>query len=261
MKRFSIKNKNIVIFGGSGQIGQNVIDYFLDLDANIFNCDISDIRKKKITSKKNYSFYKIDLNEKQQVDVIFNNQLKKNRIDCLINLFHFKGNRNLAPKNSFFEPFHKYNYADWSDTININLNSLFLICKNTLNIMMRQRKGNIINVSSTYGIVSPNKKIYGKSGINNPIGYSTTKGAIINFTKYIATHYSDYNIRANVISPGGVKNKMQSNEFVKNYSQNTPLKRLAKPWEYNEAFLFLASDASSYMTGSNLIVDGGWTAW
>ena len=126
---------------------------------------------------------------------------------------------------------------------------------------MRQRKGNIINVSSTYGIVSPNKKIYGKSGINNPIGYSTTKGAIINFTKYIATHYSDYNIRANVISPGGVKNKMQSNEFVKNYSQNTPLKRLAKPWEYNEAFLFLASDASSYMTGSNLIVDGGWTAW
>ena len=70
MKRFSIKNKNIVIFGGSGQIGQNVIDYFLDLDANIFNCDISDIRKKKITSKKNYSFYKIDLNEKQQVDVI-----------------------------------------------------------------------------------------------------------------------------------------------------------------------------------------------
>ena len=126
---------------------------------------------------------------------------------------------------------------------------------------MRQKKGNIINVSSTYGIVSPNKNIYGKSGINNPIGYSTTKGAIINFTKYIATHYSDYNIRANVISPGGVKNSMQSKEFVKNYNKNTPLQRLAEPWEYNEAFLFLASDASSYMTGANLIVDGGWTAW
>ena len=262
MKRFNIKNKNILIAGGSGQIGKSIIDFFLKLNARIINLDIQDIKQQKINSNRNYLFYKIDFSKKEDIDLIFNNFIKKKRIDTLINLFHFKGNfKKLEPNNSFFESFDKYDFSNWNNTINVNLNGLFLICQKTLKIMMGQKKGNIINVSSTYGVVSPKKHIYGKSGINNPIAYSTTKAGIINFTRYLATHYAEYNIRANVISPGGVKNKMQSKEFVKNYKINTPLKRLANPWEYNEAFLYLASDASSYMTGSNLIIDGGWTAW
>ncbi|MGH2648427.1 MAG: SDR family oxidoreductase, partial [Ginsengibacter sp.] len=121
-------------------------------------------------------------------------------------------------------------------------------------------QGVIVNVSSTYGNVSPNKSIYGNSGINSPVAYATSKAAIINLTRYIATHLADENIRANVLSPGGVFNN-QSEEFLKNYTNLTPLKRMANAEDYQGAILYMMSDASKYMTGANLIVDGGWTAW
>ena len=127
--------------------------------------------------------------------------------------------------------------------------------------MLKNKSGIILNTSSTYGINSPVKSIYGKSGINNPIGYATTKAAIINFTKYIATHYADKNIRANVLSPGGIDNVNQSKYFKKEYSKRTPMKRMANVDEFNETVLYLISNASRYVTGSNLVVDGGWTAW
>jgi NAD(P)-dependent dehydrogenase (short-subunit alcohol dehydrogenase family) len=127
--------------------------------------------------------------------------------------------------------------------------------------MLKHKKGIIVNTSSTYGINSPIKSVYGKSGINSPIGYATTKAAIINFTKYIATHYADKNIRANVLSPGGIYNKNQTNYFKKEYNKRTPMNRMANVDEFNESVLYLISDASRYVTGSNLVVDGGWTAW
>ncbi len=120
--------------------------------------------------------------------------------------------------------------------------------------------GVIINISSTYGNVSANKNIYGTSGINSPVAYGTSKAALINLTRYMATHLADKNIRVNCLSPGGVFNN-QSEEFLKNYTALTPLKRMAKAEDYQGAILFLMSESSSYMTGANLIVDGGWTAW
>ncbi len=120
--------------------------------------------------------------------------------------------------------------------------------------------GVIVNISSTYGNVSPNKSIYGKSGINSPVAYATSKAAIINLTRYLATHLAEYNIRANVLSPGGVFNN-QSEEFLDNYKALTPLRRMANAEDYQGAILYMMSDASKYMTGANLIVDGGWTAW
>ena len=119
----------------------------------------------------------------------------------------------------------------------------------------------ILNTSSIYGKVSPNKAIYGKSGINSPVGYTATKAAIIGFTKYIAAHYGEKGLRANVLIPGGVENKSQSIFFKKNYSKLTPLKRMSKKNDYKEAVLFLVSDKSSYMTGSEIVIDGGWTIW
>ncbi len=125
----------------------------------------------------------------------------------------------------------------------------------------RKNKGGVIvNISSTYGNVSANKSIYGDSGINSPVAYGTSKAALINFTRYLATHLADQNIRANCLSPGGVFNN-QSEEFISNYTRLTPLGRMAEAEDYQGAILFLMSDASRYMTGANLIVDGGWTAW
>ena len=180
----------------------------------------------------------------------------------MVNLFHFKGNlKKLDKQHPFFHSFENYSFKNWKKVIDVNLNGLFLISKYVIQIMKKRKKGSIVNFSSTYGINSPKHHIYGKSKINSPIAYATTKSAIINFSKYLATYYGKENIRVNIISPGGIENEGQSYEFKKNYNFNTPLNRLAKAHEFNEVVQVLLSDASSYMTGANISIDGGWTAW
>ena len=128
--------------------------------------------------------------------------------------------------------------------------------------MKKQMKGTIINISSIYGLVGADQRIYGKSKLNSPISYSVTKSAIINLTKYLASYWYNTNVRVNTLTLGGVKDNLYMNpEFVKNYSKKTILGRMAEKSEYNGGLLFLISDASSYMTGANLVIDGGWTAW
>tara|TARA_B100000963_G_scaffold353101_1_gene367281 strand:+ start:1337 stop:2131 length:795 start_codon:yes stop_codon:yes gene_type:complete len=259
--KFSIENKIILVVGGSGQIGENLINFLITKKTKIINFDLIDSLK-NLKTKKNYFFYKVDLKNHESIKKnLANIKNKFKKIDILINLAHYKGDRKLKPFHSFFSEFHNYPDDLWKKNIDINLTSTFIITKEVLKIMLKNKKGTILNFSSTYGLVSPNYNIYGNSGINSPIGYTTTKSAIINFTKYIATHYGKKNIRANCISPGGIKNKNQSKKFVNEYTKLTPLGRLANPDEFNESVLFLISDASSYMTGSNLIIDGGWTSW
>jgi NAD(P)-dependent dehydrogenase (short-subunit alcohol dehydrogenase family) len=255
---FDIKNKNIIICGGSGQLGNSLIKFLLEKKSNVINLD----KFEKNFNNPNYKFFKVDITNEQSVIKILNKITKRYKnIDILINVFHFKGDRKLKPFDNFFSEFHNYPLKTWKKTLDVNLNGLFIICKYVLKNMLKNNKGIIVNTSSTYGINSPVKSIYGNSGINNPIGYATTKAAIINFTKYIATHYAEYNIRANTLSPGGIINSNQSKNFIKEYKKRTPMKRMANVEEFNETILYLISDASRYVTGANLIVDGGWTAW
>ena len=266
---FNLTNKRIIVAGGAGQIGFEMVKILADAGAAVIIVDIDlEMAQNKIAEindqpySSNIFSYKVDVTKKNEIVSI----LSKIRNDHgvlhgLVNAFHFKGNtRKLDTSSNFFADFSNYPEEAWDLVHDVNLKGTFLMSQVTLPYFEEVGGGVIVNVSSTYGNVSANKNIYGDSGINSPVAYGTSKSAIINLTRYMATHLADKKIRVNVLSPGGVFNN-QSIEFLENYKKLTPLGRMANAEEYQGAILFLMSDASSYMTGANLVVDGGWTAW
>ena len=148
----------------------------------------------------------------------------------------------------------------WEQVIETNLTAVHLACQAFGRAMISAGGGRIVNLSSTYGLVSPDPRVYGASGVNSPVAYAAAKAGVVNLTRYLAVHWRDKNIRVNCLAPGGVFDN-QSAEFVANYCARTPLGRMASPEDYQGAVVFLLSRASDYMTGAVLCVDGGWTAW
>jgi len=204
--------------------------------------------------------FTIDITDQQSVRKLTKEVLSKyKKIDVLINNAHFIPREH--PKRD--APFEQYPVKLWDKTISDNMRGIFLCCQEFGKVMSKQHKGVIVNISSIYGIVGADQRIYGKSRLNSPAFYAATKGALVSLTRYLAAHWSTKNIRVNTLTLGGVfDTKLHTDKnFVKNYSKRTILGRMAKKEDYDGALLFLASDASTYMTGANLIVDGGWTAW
>lgn len=160
--------------------------------------------------------------------------------------------------------FEDYPLKDWRLALEVNLTGMFLSCQAAVKPMLAQgAKGSIINICSTYGLVAPDQRLYQRDGVQSvykPVYYSVTKAGVLGLTRYLATYYAGTEIRSNALTPGGVYNN-HDEVFLKSYSSRTVMGRMARQDEMNAALLFLASDASSYMTGSNLVVDGGWTAW
>ena len=159
--------------------------------------------------------------------------------------------------------FENYSIKDWNKSILGNLNSMFICSQIFGKIMSKSKKGSIINISSTYGIVGPDQSIY-KNKKNKNIffkspSYPTSKGAVISFTKYLASYWGKRGIKVNCVSPGGIKNN-QNKEFIKKYSAKTILGRMAETKDIVGTIRFLCSDDANYITGSNIVVDGGWTA-
>ena len=162
-------------------------------------------------------------------------------------------------------PFETYPEASWEKILDVNLKGVFLCCQVFGGQMAEARRGSIINVASIYGLVSPDQRIYeyrrrdGKPFFK-PVAYSVSKSGLLNLTRYLATYWAGCGVRVNTLTFAGVF-KNQDEQFLQNYSAHVPLGRMAREDEYNGAVIFLASDASSYMTGSNMVIDGGWTAW
>ena len=162
-------------------------------------------------------------------------------------------------------PFESYPEASLDKVLDVNLKGVVLCCQVVGGAMAQAGRGSIININSIYGIISPDQRLYtyraaGGSPFFKPVAYSISKSGLLNLTRYLATYWAEKGVRVNTLTFGGVFNN-QDETFLQNYRSRVPLGRMAREDEYNGAVIFLASDASSYMTGSNMIIDGGWTAW
>jgi len=265
-KLFDITNQNIILTGSSGMLGTQFSHFLSEAGANVILVDI-DEKKNKNLEKVLLKKYRTkpmaittDISESSQIQDLEKKILKKyKKIDALVN------NAAFHPKTKNFnvsKPLSSFPLDLWNKAIDVNLTGLFLLCQKIGSTMEKQNRGIIINISSIYGIVGPDPRIYGKSKLNSPISYAATKGAIVNLTRYLATYWHRKNIRVNTLSIGGIKNdRYMDSVFIKKYSERTTIGRMANRNEYNGALLFLLTKASSYMTGSNLVVDGGWTSW
>ena len=175
------------------------------------------------------------------------------RLDILVN--------NAATKSpNFFSPVREFPLEDWNRVLAVNLTGMFLCARTAEPLLLASGKGSIVNVASIYGVTAPDQRIYDGLPFNTPAIYSASKAGVVGLTRYLATYYAGGAVRCNAVTPGGVF-AGQPDRFVQQYAARTPLGRMAKADEIAPAVLYLASDAAAYVTGHNLVVDGGWTAW
>ena len=261
-KLFDLSDRVIIITGAAGNLGSKYAEGLSQAGANLVLADLDYARCKKLGKQLESKYstktlaVKLDLTNKISIKNMVSKSMKEfSKIDVLINNAAYQGNQKTRKIK-----FEDLPLNEWNKAVSVNLTGIFLTCQEVGKIMVKQKNGNIINISSTYGLVAPDQRIYGVSGQNAAAFYSATKAAIINLTRYLASYWNRTGIRVNSLSPGGVENSQEAN-FIKNYSEKTILGRMAQKDEYIGSIIFLSSDASSYMTGSNLIVDGGWTAW
>lgn len=267
MELFSLKNKTAIVTGALGLIGKEHCKALSEAGANVIVADIEETKCGDFAKDLQTESLGISLN-------VTNPDSIKSLRDAVLNRFgHIDILVNNAAINDMFEDpkaateqskFENYPLELWQKSIDVNLTGVFL-CSQILGYeMAKQKIGSIINVASTYGISAPDQSLYikedGTQSFYKPPAYSATKGAVIMFTRYLASYWGKEGVRVNTLTPGGVENS-QDDFFIQKYSSKTPLGRMAQPTDYKGALIFLASDASSYMTGANLIVDGGWTSW
>jgi len=268
---FSLEDKVAIVTGALGLLGKHHCHALAEAGANVAIADLDDKSCKNFAAELEEIYHRevfgstIDITMPASITSFRDRLMEKcGHIDVLVN--------NAAINDMFENPlaaaelsrFENYPLDLWQKSIDVNLTGTFL-CSQIIGIVMAQQKaGSIINIASTYGIVGPDQSIYsrhdGTQEFYKSAAYPTTKGAILAFTRFLAAYWGKAGIRVNAISPGGVENG-QSEDFVRNYSHRTPLGRMADPTDYKGALVFLASEASRYMTGANIVVDGGWTAW
>jgi NAD(P)-dependent dehydrogenase (short-subunit alcohol dehydrogenase family) len=268
---FDLRDRVAIITGGAGLLGREYALALANMGAHVVLADVNVRAGVQVASEVSdntdgsAAYIETDVSNQSSVRTMVARTLAEcGQIDILVN------NAALDPK---FDPAHSgahlHNFEEfpleiWEHSLSVDLTGMFLCTQAVASPMLRRGQGVIVNVSSIYGLVGPDQRIYERENESRktykPVSYSVTKSAALGFTRYLATYWAGKNIRVNALTLGGVYNN-HDEAFTQRYSSRTPLARMAHRHEYCGALLFLVSDASSYMTGSNLVVDGGWTAW
>jgi len=263
---FDLSGRVALITGGGGLLGikhaeaiaeAGGIPVLADIDAPRAEAACVFLRE---SLKAEAMAVRIDITDPRQVEAAVKDiDSRYGRVDILINnaAMTVKGGGSRYQK--YFAPFEEYPVELWEEALRVNLTGTFLVTQAVGRVMLRRGKGVIVNIASDVGVISPDHRIYEGQSFNTPLAYAVSKAGIISFTRFLATYWAP-KIRVNSLSPAGVYDG-QDPAFVKRLSRLIPLGRMADRDEYKGAILYLASDASSFMTGANLIVDGGRTSW
>lgn len=261
---FQLDDKVAIVTGGAGLLGEEHGNVLSEFGANVVLVDINEKtcnqRALEISERsgvKALGCY-CDVTKKDSWQALLDKVLEEfGHVDILVNNAAFT---NQSASTNFNAPFLEFPLDDWNQILNVNLAGTFLGCQVIGQQMLKQKKGNIVNIGSLYGVVSPNHRMYPDTGIYQPVAYSVSKAGVIALTRYLGTLWAENGIRVNSITPGGVYNN-HNDTFNNRFSNLNPSGRMAEKWEMKGALIYLASDASSYCVGHNLIVDGGWTVW
>jgi len=243
---FDLKNKVIVVTGSNGLLGRDIVSSLRKNDAIGVGTDI-------VFNNKCDDDFIMDITDENSVNEVIKSIINKyKKIDGWVN--------NAYPRTKDWgNKFEDISFESWRTNVDMHMNGYFLCSKAILEQMKKQKSGSLINMSSIYGLVGPDFNIYNGTEMTTPAAYAAIKGGITNFTRYLASYYGPFQVRVNTVSPGGIFDN-QHEAFVKNYNEKVPLRRLGTPKDIIAAIHYLLSDEASYVTGHNLVIDGGWTA-
>lgn len=269
---FDLSGRVAILTGGAGLLGCQYTRTLLEAGAKVV---VADLDAQQATKTAEGAVAEIggeaigrgvDVRLKEEVeDMVTAVSSRFGRIDILINNAAIDPKLDADVAARLVNTFEDYPLELWQQSLDVNLTGAFLCSQAVGKVMLAQSRGVMVNVCSTYGLVAPDQRLYQRAGereqtLFKPAAYSVTKAGIAHLTRYLAAYWGGRGIRVNTLTPGGVYNA-QDDEFVAKYAARTPLGRMATVNDMNGAMLFLVSDASSYMNGANLVVDGGWTAW
>ena len=267
---FDLTGRVAIVTGGAGMLGLRYAEAIAEAGGITVLADLRpDAVEAGVAHLGGDAFgVPMDISKKHEVEAMVAQVAERfGRVDILINNAALTVKGGSETMEGYFAPFEDYPLELWQRALDVNLTGTFLMTQAVGRVMVEQRRGVVLNIAAVYGIVSPDHRIYegivnqyGGEPFNTPISYSATKAAILNFTRYLATYWAEKGIRVNSFSPGAVFDE-HDETFVRNLTSRIPMARMAHKDEYKGAVLFLVSDASSYMTGANLVVDGGWTSW
>lgn len=263
---FDLTGKVVVVTGSAGQLGGEYVKSLLGAGASVVGLDIwPENPKSHVRDADDPAFLSLqaDITDRGSVDSALEAALARfGRVDGLVNNAALDN----PPGSGGAEvgPFEDFPLDAWDKVIDVNLKGTLVPCQVFGGHMAKSGGGSVVNVSSIYGILSPDQRIYeyrrAEQPFYKPVAYSVSKSGILNLTRYLATYWAPSGVRVNTLTLAGVFNE-QDAQFLEGYTARVPLGRMARQDEYNGAVVFLTSDASSYMTGSNLIVDGGYSCW